>query len=361
MIIDAHAHLVTPMSVQGIRTYIQVSGGQHTPNWLRSRYLSQSDLDAAVRRNIATMDQVGTDMQLLSPRPFTLMHSHPRPADVLSWVQLQNDLISDNAERHPTRLKGVAGLPQVAGRPIEIAFEEIDRCIDELGFVGVLVNPDPFEGQGGSPRLDDPYWFPLWEKLIEKNVPAHIHSAGCCGRETYDEHFSTEESLAITAIAHSEVFDRYPELKIMISHGGGAIPYQIGRWRSHWFNVESAKSPEIAEYFRLLEQAGWAGEPLPRRPAALTTFDDVLKKFYFDTDVHEKNALELLLKTVGVDRCVFGTERPGSGSAISLETGRPMDDIKHTLDQIEFLTEQDRRKIYFENVLEVFPRLKDHL
>jgi len=357
LIIDAHAHLVTPMSVQGIRTYLQVSGGQHSIKWLRARDLSQSDLDKALKKNLDHMDQVGTDMQLLSPRPFTLMHSHSRPGDVLAWVQLQNDLISDNIEKHPERFKGVAGLPQVGGHPIEIVFDELDRCIDELGFVGVLLNPDPSEGGGTSPRLGDPYWYPLWEKLIDKDIPAHIHSAGCCGRETYDEHFCTEESLAITAVAHSEVFERYPALRLMISHGGGAIPYQIGRWRSHWFNIESGKSPAIAAYFKDLQAAGFAGEPLPPRPKELTTFDDVLRKFYFDTDVHNKDSLELLLKTVGVDRCMFGTERPGSGGGIDLETGRPMDDFKYTIDRIGFLTDTDKEALYAGNARKFFSRL----
>jgi 4-oxalmesaconate hydratase len=356
VIIDAHAHLVTPMSVLGIRSLLQVSGGHYSAEWLRS-LLSQDDLDRALTNNLATMDRVGTDMQLLSPRPFVLMHSHPNAADVRVWVQLQNDLIHENVVRHTSRFRGVAALPQVAGAPIEIVFEELDRCIDDLGFVGILLNPDPSEGAGTSPRLGDPYWYPLWERLIEKNIPAHIHSAGCCGRETYDEHFSTEESLAITSVAHSQVFDRYPELRLMISHGGGSIPYQVGRWRSHWFATQAAKDSSIAQYFKTLEAAGFAGEPLPPPPPHLTTFDDALRKFYFDTDVHSKPALELLLRTVGTDRCLFGTERPGSGGGIDLTTGRPMDDIKYTIDRIDFLSEEDRRALYEGNVRTVFPRL----
>lgn len=357
MIIDAHAHLLTPMSVMGIRTMIQASGGQHSAAWLRQNYLSDEDFARTTARTIAVMDQVGTDMQLLSPRPFTLMHSHPREADVRLWIELQNDLINESVRAHPTRFRGVAGLPQVAGRPIEIVFEELDRCIDKLGFVGVLLNPDPSEGAGTSPRLGDPYWYPLWEKLVEKDIPAHIHSAGCCGRETYDEHFATEESLAITAVAHSEVFKRFPKLKLMISHGGGSIPYQIGRWRSHWFVTQAAANPGIAKYFKELEAAGWAGKPLPPPPAELTTFDDVLRKFYFDIDVHNKDSLELLLKTVGVSCCLFGTERPGSGGGIDLATGRPMDDFKYTIERIGFLSAEDKAAIYEGNARRVFSRL----
>jgi 4-oxalmesaconate hydratase len=359
MIIDAHAHILTPMSVMGIRTMIQASGGQHSAAWLLKNYLSDEDFQKTTVRTLAVMDQVGTDIQLLSPRPFTLMHSHPREADVRLWIELQNDLIQATVKAHPKRFRGVAGLPQVAGRPVEIVFDELDRCIDGLGFVGVLVNPDPSEGGGTSPRLGDPYWYPLWERLVERDIPAHIHSAGCCGRETYDEHFATEESLAITSVAHSDVFKRFPQLKLMISHGGGSIPYQIGRWRSHWLVTQAAENPRIGKYFKELETAGWSGNALPPVPADLeiTTFDDVLRKFYFDTDVHNPDSLELLLKTVGVDRCLFGTERPGSGGAIDLKTGRPMDDFRFTIDRIASLSRQDKAAIYEGNVRRVFTRL----
>lgn len=357
MIIDMHAHLVTPLSVLGIRTALQVSGGQHDVEWIKQTYLSPDDLIKSVEKNIATMDQVGTDMQFLSPRPFTLMHSHPRFADVDTWVRLQNDMIHSNVTKYPTRFRGIAGLPQVNGKPVEIVFDELHRCVNELGFIGVLVNPDPSEGLGTSPPLGEAYWYPLWEKLVELDIPALIHSAGCCGRETYDEHFASEESLAITSVAHSDVFDRYPTLKLIIAHGGGAIPYQMGRWRSHWLVTQATKKPHIAKFLKEAEAAGWAGKPLPARPADLTTFDDILRKFYFDTVLHDTDSLEHLLKKVGVERCMFGTERPGSGSGLDLATGRPMDDFKFKIDRLASLTDQDRAALYAGNALKVFNRV----
>lgn len=356
MIIDSHAHLVTPLSLLGIRTGLEVSGGQHSLKWLKAM-LPQSDLDAALAKNITTMDEVGTDLQIISPRPFTLMHSHHRFGDVDIWIRLQNDIIHDNVLKHPTRFCGMAALPQVNGLPIKTVFAELDRCINELGFVGILLNPDPSEGKGDSPHLGSEYWFPLWEKLADLDVPALIHSAGCCGRETYDEHFATEESMAITKLSHSDVFARHPGLKIIISHGGGAIPYQIGRWRSHWFMTQAAEDPRIAQYFKALQVAGKAGEPLPPAPAELETFDDVLKKFYFDTDVHDPESMKLLFGKVGVDRCLFGTERPGSGGGIDLASGRPMDDLKYTIDNLDTLTPADRVKLYQDNALKVFTRI----
>jgi len=358
MIVDAHAHLVTPSSVFGVRTIIQGSNGNHSKEWYTTRWLVDEEIVQSAKKCIALMDAVGTDIQFLSPRPFTLMHSHHSSRDIQIWIEIQNDLIHRTIRMYPDRFRGVAGLPQKDGQPIELVFDELNRCVNDLGFIGVLVNPDPAEGRGTSPRLGDPYWYPLWEKLCELEVPAHIHSAGCCGRETYDEHFATEESLAITAVAHSQVLKLFPTLKLLISHGGGSIPYQIGRWRSHYFFEQAAHKPNIAAFFKDLETAGRAGTVLPTPPAELETFDDLLRKFYFDTDVHNKGSLELLLKTVGADRCLFGTERPGSGGAIDLATGRSMEDFKYTIDRIDFLSDADRKLIYEGNAHTVFPRFK---
>lgn len=356
MIIDAHAHLVTPLSLLGVRSALQVSGGQHTLEWIREM-LPQADLDAALARNLRLMDEVGTDIQILSPRPFTLMHSHHRFDDVDTWIRLQNDIIAENVRKHPTRFRGMGALPQVNGLPIETTFAEFDRCMDELGFVGLLVNPDPSEGKGDSPHLGEAYWDPLWTRAAERDVPILIHSAGCCGRENYDEHFATEESMAITKLAHADVFTRFPGIKIIVAHGGGAIPYQIGRWRSHWLVKQAAVKPHIAAFFTALEAAAKAGEPLPPRPDDLETFDDVLKRFYFDTDLHDAEALKLLFGKVGVERCMFGTERPGSGGGPNLETGFPLDDIRRTIDSIDTLSDTDRNRLYHGTALEIFTRI----
>lgn len=358
MIIDAHAHLVTPASVFAIRTILQASNGQHGKEWYRKRWLNEQEVAASAKRCIALMDAVGTDIQFLSPRPFTLMHSHHTLRDIELWIELQNDLIYETIQMYPARFRGVCGLPQMDGQPITVVFKELDRCVNELGFIGALINPDPAEGRGTSPRLGDPYWYPLWEKLCELKVPAHIHSAGCCGRETYDEHFATEESMAITAVARSEVFRRFPELKMLISHGGGSIPYQIGRWRAHHFFEQAARKPHIATYFKELEGAGAAGRELPKPPEDLEWFDDVLRRFYFDTDVHAVESLELLFKICGADRCLLGTERPGSGGAIDPRTGRSMEDFRYIIDRLESLSDEDRKLIYEDNARKVFPRFK---
>ena len=334
MIIDAHAHLVAPDSLYAHRSNLLAGGGQISDDY-RAR-VSDADLEKSVASNVATMDGVGTDVQLLSPRPFLMVNGEARWPEILSWTKDNNDTIARAAGMFPDRFRGVGALPQQVNRPVSSLFDEITRCIDELGFVGILLNPDPSEGHNGSPPLGDPYWYPLYEKLCELNLPAHIHSGGCSNcRETYDEHFIAEESLAITSIYRANVFERFPDLQLMISHGGGAIPYQVGRWRSH----------------RELTRAhGFAPKDAP-------TFDEVLRKFWFDTCLHNKSSLELLFEVVGTDRCCFGTERPGSGGGIDPATGRPYDDIKPLIESIPSLTADDLDGLFRSNARRLFTRL----
>jgi 4-oxalmesaconate hydratase len=334
MIIDAHAHLLAPPSFYAHRGNLIASNGQYADHF-RAK-VADADLQAHAEQNVSIMDAVGTDVQLLSPRPYMMLNGTGRWNDIVDWAMDSNDLIARTVKLHPTRFRGVGSLPQQAGRPVESLFDEIRRVTDELGFVGVLLNPDPSEGQNGSPPLGDPYWYPLYEKLCELDLPAHIHSGACCnGRETYDEHFMAEEGLAITSIYRAEVFKRFPDLKLMISHGGGPIPYQVGRWRSH------------------REMARASGRIAADAPG----FDDILRKFWFDTVVHNKGSLELLFDTVGTDRCCFGTERPGSGDGIDPQTGRHYDDLKPVIESIDSLSETDRQGIFENNARLLFNRL----
>ncbi len=335
MIIDIHAHVCAAPELYAWKDQIFSAAGALGPryrnwdvDWIRDHPVTMG--------NIKTMDKVGTDIQFISPRPFSQAHSQQPGKLAHYWNVGVNSYIAKVVEAHPTRFRGVCGLPQPVGEPIENSLEELERCITELGFVGTLLDTDPGEGDNSTPTLDNEYWFPLYEKLVELDAPALIHSAGCQhGRETYSEHFITEESLAILSLCKSRVFEHFPNLKIIVAHGGGSVPYQVGRWRAE------------------------RGLPNWSSPQGNTeTFDEALSHLYFDTVLHERNSLELLLNLVGSDKILFGTEKPGAGSAPNPVTGRDFDDIKPTIEDIPGITAEDCQKIFEDNARKLYSRFK---
>ena len=328
MIIDSHAHIVMPDELY--RHFVELVSARANPV-LRQNYAGPSDeiLRKATEGLIRLMDKNGTDVQFISPRPYMMAHS-TKPSKVgREWNRSVNNVIHRQVQMFPDRLRGVAGLPQYRDASPENCLEELERTVNELGFVGCLLNPDPTEGDATPPPgLGDPFWYPLYKRMVALDVPALIHSASsCCPRESYTLKFINEESIAIISLLESRVFEDFPKLRIVVAHGGGAIPYQMGRFRA-W--TLRRKEPE--------------------------TFDQKLRKLYFDTCNYSKDSLELLFRTVGVDRCLFGTESPGTGSVHNPETGFDFDDLKPLIEQIDWLSDDDRHAIFEGNARKVYPR-----
>lgn len=327
MIIDIHAHLVAPPQLYSYRArQLATRGwGRATGTGVTDELLHEHGLS-----NLELMDEVGTDVQFLSPRPFHLMHSERPSSLVRDWIGKVNDLIAKQVGMFPTRFAGMAGLPQSPDDPPDMWSSELERCVKELGFVGCLVNPDPSEGEGSSPPMGDPYWYPLYETLVELDVPALVHSAGCKNmRESYSNHFITEEGIAILSILKARLFERFPTLKLIIGHGGGSIPYQIGRWR--------------ADALR-------SGYP--------ESFDQQLRTLYFDTVLYNAESIEFLIKMVGADRCLFGSERPGTGHTKDPVTGRWLDDLRPFIEGMSGLTDDDKTRVLSGNALAIFTRFQ---
>lgn len=325
MIIDSHAHVI--MTDELYRYMSELVASRANPAGPFAGVSAES-LQESSHRLISIMDGVGTDIQFLSPRPYMMLHS-VNPARVSAiWTRAVNDAIHSMCELHPDRFRGVAGLPQFRKESPANCLGELERCVSDLGFVGCLLNPDPTEGEETPPPgLGDSFWFPLYEKLVELDVPALIHSASCCHpRESYTLKFINEESIAIISLLESSVFEDFPTLRIVVAHGGGAIPYQMGRFRA------------------------WA----ERRGGE--TFDEKIRKLYFDTCNYSPDALDFQLRTLGVDNCLFGTERPGTGTIRCKQTGRDFDDLKPAIEAISWLTPADKHKIFEGNCRKIFPR-----
>lgn len=331
MIIDCHAHVSAPAELWAYKASIISHRGAHGRGKVnvtdeQIRHAVEEHKEAFPHPHLHYIDKVGTNMQLISPRPFQLMHSEE--AKLVQWFQEEvNNIIYRETQLYPDRFIGIAGIPTAAGEPLDMAIAELERCVNELGFKGTLLNPDPYENTGiHPPAMGDRYWYPLYEKLCELDVPAHIHGTGSRSpREPYSLRFINEETTAIFGLINSDVFKDFPELKIVVSHGGGAMPYQLGR-----FQAGSMRRPE--------------GD----------RFIDGMHKLYFDTVLYTKDAIELLLKVVGPERALFGAECPGVGSKINPNTGREMDDIAPYFNEIDFIDDDDREMIFYGNAKKVF-------
>jgi 4-oxalmesaconate hydratase len=329
VIIDCHGHVSAPLELWAYKASLLSHRGEHGRKMAEVTdeeilyYANKKEM--APCGHIDMLDKVGVDVQLMSPRPFQMMHS-AKPAKLVHWfTEETNNIIARTVKLIPDRFVGIGGLPQAAGEPIENVLPELERCVKELGFKGTLLNPDPFEnGTQEAPHLGDRYWYPLYEKLCELDVPAHIHATGSQSERTpYTLHFINEETIAVYNLVNSNVFKDFPDLKIMVSHGGGAMPYQLGRFQASGLR----KGVDFLEGMRNL---------------------------YFDTCLYTKEALELLLKTVGIDRCLFGSECPGVGSAVDPKTGRTLDEIKPHFEAMEWLSAADKKALYEDNARKLF-------
>jgi predicted TIM-barrel fold metal-dependent hydrolase len=330
MKIDIHGHVTAPDSLYAWKAGLLSHRGAHgrgsagvTDETLRESLYAANSTFGGIS-HIQHLDDAGVDVQLISPRPYQMMHSEQ--GRLVEWyIQETNDIIARTCRIEPDRFRGLAGMPQSMETGPEQWVAELGRCVAEHGFVGAVLNPDPCEGTVQPPTLSDRFWYPVWEALCELDVPAVIHSAGCRppSRETYSLHFIQEETLAVASLVSSKVFDDFPDLKIIVSHGGGAIPYQRGRF-----------------------------EPTALRQG--TTFRDMLRKLYYDTCLYSQDSIELLLRAVGVDRCLFGSEKPGVGSTRTPETGRWIDDIHLLIDDIEWLTDDERDQLFESNARQLF-------
>jgi len=120
------------------------------------------------------------------------------------------------------------------------------------------------------------------------------------------------------------VLNDFPTLKLILSHGGGAIPYQVAR-----FDATSLRR-------------------------GIERFSDKLRKLYFDTVLYSAGALELLFKTVGADRCMFGTERPGVGTVKDPKTGKWLDETRHIIEGFDWLSAAEKKMIFEDNAKKVF-------
>jgi 4-oxalmesaconate hydratase len=276
----------------------------------------------------------GTDFAIFSPRASAMGHHVGNAATSVAWSQICNDMIHRVCNLYPRNFIGVCQLPQSPGVPPSNCIPELERCVKELGFVGCNLNPDPSGGYWKEPPLTDRWWYPLYEKMVELEVPAMVHVTATCNPafHTTGSHYLNADTTAFMQFLTSDLFKDFPTLKFVIPHGGGAVPFHWGRYRGM---AQDMKRPPLKEL--------------------------LLNNVYFDTCVYHQPGIDLLAKVIPADNILFASEMVGAVKGIDPETGHYFDDTKRYIDGVSWLSAEDKRKIFEGNALNVYPRLSKQI
>ncbi len=337
MIVDCHGHYTTEpreMLDWRKRQIAAINDPAQRPS-VDSLKVSDDQLRASVESaQLKLQRERGTSLTLFSPRASGMSH-HIGDASVSeAWSLLSNTFIYRLTQLYPKNFAGVCQLPQSPGVEPKNCISELKRCVGELGFVGCNLNPDPSGGYWTDPPLTDRWWYPLYEAMVELDVPAMIHVSLAANRafHTTASHYINGDTTAFVQFLMSDLFRDFPTLKFIIPHGGGAIPYHWGRYRGI---AQDQKRPPLAE--------------------------SMLKNVFFDTCVYHQAGIDLLTRVIPAENILFASEMVGAVRGVDPETGFNYDDTRRYIDGSAQLTAEQKRAIFAGNARRVYGRLPAEL
>ena len=331
MIIDCHGHYTTaPDPHQDYRAAQMARLQDPSLPEPQSAIISDDQIRESIELNqLKLLRERGADMTIFSPRASTMAHHVGDEQVSQTWTAACNNLIARVVELFPEQFIGVCQLPQSPGVPIENSIAELERCVSELGFVGCNLNPDPSGGHWNGPPLTDRHWYPFFEKMVELDVPAMIHVSGSCNPNFHatGAHYINADTTAFMQFLQGDLFADFPDLRFIIPHGGGAVPYHWGRYRGL---ADMLKKPLLTEH--------------------------VMKNVFFDTCVYHQPGIDLLFEVIDIDNILFGSEMVGAVRGIDPQTGQYFDDTKRYIDALDIPAE-DKHKVFELNARRLYPRL----
>jgi len=330
VIIDCHGHYTTVPTAHTAWREAQVAAFDAGTTPPAYPTITDDEIRESVADNqVRMMAERGIDMTVFSPRASAMAHHIGDEAISAAWARASNDLIHRVVTLFPERFVGVCQLPQSPGVPIERSIGELTRCVLELGFVGCNLNPDPSGGHWTAPPLTDRSWYPFYEAMIELDVPAMVHVSATTNPNFHaiGSHYLNADTTAFMQFLRADLFGDLPELRFVIPHGGGAVPYHWGRYRG---------------------LADMLGQPSPD--------EHVMPNVFFDTCVYHQPGINLLFDVIDADNILFGSEMIGAVRGIDPRTGHHYDDTRRYIDALR-LPPDDAAKVYERNARRAYPRL----
>jgi 4-oxalmesaconate hydratase len=329
MIIDCHGHYTTapePLNAWRKQQGESLKAGRDAPKG--GVTISDDQIRESLEGAQLELQRArGTDLTIFSPRASAMGHHLGNANTSRFWTEHCNELIHRVVGLYPDNFIGVCQLPQSPGVDPRNVIPELERCVKEFGFVGCNLNPDPSGGRFSEPPLTDKWWYPVYEKLCELDVPAMVHVSQSCNPafHTTGSYYLSADTVAFMQLLMSDLFKDFPTLRFIIPHGGGAVPFHWGRFRGI---AQDQKRPPLPELMK--------------------------HNVFFDTCVYHQPGIDLLLKVIPVDNILFASEMVGAVRGVDPETGHYYDDTKRYIDASS-LSAADKHKIFEGNVRRVFP------
>jgi uncharacterized protein len=327
--IDAYSHFTSMASVELME---RLSG---TPNPMRAQFEHNRVVFDPTAR-IQAMDEARVDAHVLVPAPFIegTPSVYEDPKKALQAAQATNDGLAEVVSKYPKRFAGVALLPTTNA---DVMLGELERAVKKLHFVGGVFVVSPT-----AKPPDHADYMQLYDKAAALDVPLWIHPSRPA---TYPDYvmenrskdgiwmmlgWPIDSSIAMCRIAFSGVFDRHPNLRIIIHHRGGLIP-------SWWSRIDGI----------LHVNAKFMQPPNISQP-----YVKHFKKFYCDTasSGHEPEILKVAYDFFGPDHVLFGTDSPNDGNRGLTMT----EDARYDVDHMG-LSDAGKKKVFSENLLGIIP------
>ncbi|MBB2891822.1 amidohydrolase family protein [Flexivirga oryzae] len=329
MIIDCHGHYTTVPAAHTQWRLDQLSALQAGASAPPYPVISDDQIRASVEDNQLRLAQErGADLTIFSPRASAMAHHQGDLPANIAWARACNDLIARVAGLFPGSFAAACQLPQSPGQPLDAAIAELDRCVAQ-GFIGCNLNPDPSGGRFTAPPLTDRYWYPLFERLCELDVPAMVHVSASCNPAFHATggYYLAADTTVFMQLLQGDLFADFPSLRLIIPHGGGAVPFHWGRYRGL---ADMLGKPALEEH--------------------------LMRNVFFDTCVYHQPGIDLMFTVLDPANILFGSEMIGAVRGIDPSTGHYFDDTKRYVDAAP-VTDAVRQQVFSENATRVYPRL----